>query len=572
MHRTLRFAAVLLALAWGALPARAQIVRGQVLEGGSNSPVEGAMVVLLEPAGHVVRRVLTDRSGGFIIRSDRPGQFMIRVDRIGYESLTTEPFDVTAEGVFRRVVVPIQPVQLEGLQVGGSRRCALRNEQGEATARVWEEARKALEAAAWTLSSGTYRYTLLDYERELGPDLRTLKERRTFQRGTGQAPYVSFPAAELVEEGFVVENRDRSFTYRAPDAASFLSDEFLDTHCMSIESVTDGLIGLEFQPVRGRRIADIRGTLWIDAGTATLRKLDFSYVNLPPGPDQGGSGGEVVFGRLPNGTWIVREWSIRMPRVTVNPDRTRVNVTGHLVQGGVVWRVIDQEGRTVVEAETASVSGTVVDSLDAGPVAGARVRSADGAGEAETAGAGTFFLPGLPEGLATLEVSHPYLDSLRLGPVVARAEATAGEVASLRVRLPGVAEILAEACSDAPRAEGESAPVLGLVTRGGQPAEGERVRVRWMGTNMSDFHLAARAAPPLPDAPVSQWREDPQDGRWIETNLDQRGIFLVCGVPTRTQLRVEAGSGAEVDVATITVLPGTRVLVVPMSLRAVGNP
>jgi hypothetical protein len=572
MHRPLLCAAAALALALGAVPARAQIVRGQVLEEGSNAPVEGAMVVLLELDGHVVRRVLTDRSGGFIVRSDSPGAYMIRVDRIGYESLTTESFDLTPEGTFRRVVVPIQPVQLEGLEVGGSRRCALRGEQGEATARVWEEARKALEAAAWTLSSGTYRYTLVSIERELGPDRRTLKERRQFQRGTGQAPYVSFPATQLVEEGFVVENRDRTFTYRAPDAASFLSDEFLDTHCMSIESVRDGLIGLEFQPVRGRRVADIRGTLWIDAGTATLRKLDFDYVNLPAGVDQGGAGGEVVFGRLPNGTWIVREWSIRMPRVTVNPDRTRVSVTGHLVQGGVVWRVVDWEGKTVLESETASLSGMVVDSLEAGPVEGARVRSADGAAETLTAGAGSFFLPGLPEGMATLEVSHPYLDSLRLGPVVAQAGVTAGNVAEVRVRLPGVAELLAEACADAPRTEVEAAPVLGLVTQGGQSAEGARVRVRWLGLNTADFRISARAAPPLPDAPGPQWREDPEDVRWIETRMDHRGVFLVCGVPVRTQLRVEVAAGGDAGAVTVTVPPGARAVVVPLTLGGTGAP
>ncbi len=31
-----------------------------------------------------------------------------------------------------------------------------------------------------TLASGMYRYTVLGYERELGPDLRTLRGRRQF--------------------------------------------------------------------------------------------------------------------------------------------------------------------------------------------------------------------------------------------------------------------------------------------------------------------------------------------------------------------------------------------------------
>lgn len=572
MRTTLQAVVALVALALGAAPARAQVVRGQVLEEGSNAPVEGAMVVLLEPSGHVVRRVLTDRSGGFIVRSDRPGSYLMRVDRIGYESLTTESFDVTAEGTFRRIVVPIQPVQLEGLEVGGSRRCAVRGEQGAATARVWEEARKALEAAAWTLSSGTYRYTLLDFHRELGTDMRTIRERRSFQRGTGQAPYVSYPAAQLVEEGFVVQNRDRSFTYRAPDAAAFLSDEFLDSHCMSIESVKDGLIGLEFQPVRGRRVTDIRGTLWLEVGTANLRKLEFYYVNLPAGPDYAGAGGEVVFARLPNGTWIVREWSIRMPLVTVNPDRTRVSVRGHIVQGGVVWRVTDREGEIVLDSETASVSGTVVDSLDVAPVEGASVRTADGLGDAVTAGAGTFFIPGLPAGLTSLEVSHPYLDSLRLGPVTSEAELTAGEVGSVRVRLPGVEEILADACSGAPRPEQETAPVLGLVTRAGRPAEGALVRVQWLGADFQNFEMWARAAPPLADAPTPEWQESEQGGRWIETRLDHRGIFLICGVPKSIPLRVEASLEGDADAATVTVPPTARVHVVPLVMGGTGAP
>jgi hypothetical protein len=93
-----------------------------------------------------------------------------------------------------------------------------------------------------------------------------------------------------------------------------------------------------------------------------------------------------------------------------------------------------------------------------------------------------------------------------------------------------------------------------------------------MGANMEDFQLAARAAPPLPDGPASQWSEDPEDGRWLETRLDHRGVFLVCGVPTRTQLRVEAGSAAAAAATTVTVLPGTRVLVVPLSLGGAGAP
>ena len=566
---------VLAALALSAAPARCQIIRGQVTEQGTSAPVEGAMLVLLDPTGHLVTRVLTDASGGFIFRVTRTGAYVIRVDRIGYESVTTERFDVSPEGTFQRITVPIQPVQLQGIEVGGARRCELRGEQGAATARVWEEARKALEAAAWTLSSGTYRYTLLGFEREMGSDMRTVRESRRFERGTGQAPYVSFPATELVGRGFVLENPDRSVTYRAPDAQAFLSDEFLDTHCMNLESTRDGRIGLAFQPIRGRRTSDIRGTLWIAAATATLEKLEFSYINLPGELYGTGAGGEVLFGRLPNGTWIVREWSIRMPRVTANPDRSRIVVTGYVAQGGVVWRVTDRDGRTVLESETAAVSGTVTDSTGTVPVAGVRVRVGEGEGEGETVTAadGSFHLSGLPPGLATLEVGHPSLDSLGLGPVRALVEALAGEVTNRSVRLPGVGDIIAEACAEAPPSDRQTAVVLGRVRRGAGPAEGERVRVRWIGAlGQQAFSFAVRAAPIVEGSAGPRWREDPQDQRWLETELDERGIFLICAVPAGSQVRIEAGEGMAVQAVTVPIEPGKSVVFVPLTLPELRQP
>ena len=138
---------------------------------------------------------------------------------------------------------------------------------------MWEEARKALEAAAWTLSSGTYHYTLLQFVRKLDSDgRRVVSERREFVRSTAQAPYVSAPAEELVRDGFIRENPDGTTTYFAPDAEAFLSDAFLETHCMRVGDVRDGMVGLAFEPVHGRRETEIRGTLWIEAETSERKR------------------------------------------------------------------------------------------------------------------------------------------------------------------------------------------------------------------------------------------------------------------------------------------------------------
>ena len=67
----------------------------------------------------------------------------------------------------------------------------------------------------------------------------------------------------------------------APDAGVLLSDSFLDTHCLRIRAGGSELVGLDFEPVPNRDVADIAGTLWLDPATAELQRVDFRYVNLP---------------------------------------------------------------------------------------------------------------------------------------------------------------------------------------------------------------------------------------------------------------------------------------------------
>ena len=287
--------------------AAAQTVRGVVAEDGTGTRLAGAMVVLFDFDGEAVDRVLSDAGGGFTMRADHPGRYHVRVDRIGYASLTTDPFDVPVRGTFRRIAVPIRPIRIRGLDVSGSRRCEVRPEEGRVTARVWEEARKALEAAAWTQSTGIYRYTLRHFVRDLDrSEERILDENRAFKRGSTNAPFVSVPVEGLIADGFVQEDVESGTIYHAPDAEAFLSDAFIDTHCMGVRRGEAGSIGLVFEPVESRTLPDIEGVLWLDEETAELDRLEFSYVNVSSNKEIGEPGGFVNFTRLPNGTWIVR--------------------------------------------------------------------------------------------------------------------------------------------------------------------------------------------------------------------------------------------------------------------------
>jgi hypothetical protein len=330
-------------------PVVAQTIRGVVVEVGAGTPVGGAMVVLVDSGGVVERRVLTDGLGRYVLEPEALGVHSIRVDRIGYESVSTGSFTVGQEGVTKNIDVAVQAIELPGLDVYGSRRCQVRPAEGQATAELWEEARKALQATAWTLDQGVYTYTLLNYTRALDRrGVRVLDERREFIHGRSHVPYESLPAEQLVEGGFVQTSEDGSTSYFAPDAAVLLSDPFLDTHCMRLKDDPDALVGLELEPIPGRRLPDIEGTLWVDRTTGYLERLDFRYVNLPAGT--GELGGEVVFGGLPNGTWVVREWRIRMPRIGVRITTGRVERVGYRDEGGIVWQIIDRDGTTLLEA------------------------------------------------------------------------------------------------------------------------------------------------------------------------------------------------------------------------------
>jgi carboxypeptidase family protein len=534
------FCCVLALLGLGITSAESQLVRGAVAEDESGAPLVGAMVILFETDGQAVDRFLTDAVGTFVISAKHPGRYYLRIDRIGYASLTTEPFDVPVDGTFQRIAMPIEPIRLRGLDVSGTRRCEVRPEEGQITARVWEEARKALAAAAWTQATGVYRYTLLHYVRDLDRDAeKILDESRTFLKGSTDAPFESAPIEELIQNGFVREVPDSGAVYHAPDAQAFLSDDFLDTHCLGVKRGAEGLLGLTFAPVEDREISDIEGVLWLEEETAQLSRLEFSYVNLRPGRDLGEPGGEVLFTRLPNGTWIVRDWWIRMPLLSMD-IRRGIRRTGYRDEGGVAWRVVDRTGEIVLEAATATISGTVMDSILLGPPPSKVTVFLDGVGDVvETGPDGTFLITGLPEGLYSLQVRHPLLDSLGIAGPSHSVRSVLGEMVHVTLRVTTLADALAAQCGGSPRPL-DTAPFFGrIVTKSGAPIRDAGVSVGWVE--------APQFQPELVSVPVDhlgkskrEWSVSTEEGyTTVKTATDRRGIFVLCDVPYGSRLRLE---------------------------------
>ena len=81
----------------GASPAAAQVVRGAVVDSGSERPVPGVRVSVLDARGVTVGDTVTGTTGAFVFTLPMAGAYRLRARRIGYAARMTEPLVVTAE-------------------------------------------------------------------------------------------------------------------------------------------------------------------------------------------------------------------------------------------------------------------------------------------------------------------------------------------------------------------------------------------------------------------------------------------------------------------------------------------
>ena len=493
------------------------------------------MILLIDLAGERVGGVLSASDGRFRVPVPDPGRYVLRVERIGYASMDTDPLEVPAgKSVEQRIVSRIRPIQLAGLDVRGGRRCEVRPAEGLATATVWEEVRKALAAATWTSDREMYRFEWTRFERKLDQTgRRVLSEQRRYnRRGFGSQPFTAAEPSELATKGFVEILPDGNWQYWVSDAKVLLSDLFLDTHCFKLTSEErDGalLIGLVFEPISGRRLTDISGVLWLEPTTARLRSVDFTYRNLLPGLNEGG--GDLTFLNLPNGTWIVKAWTIRMPTINqIQDSRTgeiRFRVTGYRSEEGSVQRALTNTGNVVVDVGAGSIHGMVTDSLGQ-PVTGLRVWVEGTSMETLTDSVGAFGFPGIGRGTWTLSTTFPALEAI--GSEAVQVDALVGDagVGAARLELPSVTSLVLARCRANPPASDEAVLAGRVLDTHGAPVPGATVIVSWRGVSSS-----------------------------VSVAADSNGIFTFCAAPTGTTGRGRATLGDRVSEAVFFLLrPG----------------
>lgn len=308
-----------------AAPLPAQIVRGRIVDQGTGGALPGAHVILVDTAGHEGASVLTTDDGRFAIRAPQAGTYALRVQRIGYSSTRSDAFSLGAdETIEQQIAAPTASVRLDAITVNEKARCSAMEGEASDAARVWEEVRKALSATTLTRSQQLVAYTLRRFDRDLDASGRNVKTERTWDNDAfGKSAFSAVQPEFLAEHGYSRQEENLTH-YFAPDAGVLLSPGFLQHHCLKLQSGkadSANLVGLAFAPTR-QDVTEVEGALWVDRQSAELRSLEFRYTGLPVKARGPAFGGRVDYQRLPTGAWIVRDWVIRMPVITLAAPMT----------------------------------------------------------------------------------------------------------------------------------------------------------------------------------------------------------------------------------------------------------
>lgn len=350
--------------------AGAQDVRVEVVEASTGKPIVGANVSLLDSAAAVsFVGGFSNQSGRTDLRAPASGPYRVRADKVGFDTWTSVQLHLGDRPVLVRVGMaptrtpaPIMP--------RSETACQQLTGPGTPAGDLWVELKKTLTASAMTEAQGLVPLDVDLYERALDRNLAVISERAEQRTRISRRPAtgISWDQVDSAKHG----EASNSDVYRAPDAATMLSDQFVRSHCYAAirgYGPETGLTGLEFKPARVTTQPELTGVLWLDPKANALRSLSFDYVNLPIPLRIARTTGRVEFQQLAGGQWIVPRWYIRMPRVArVNstdvgsPAVSRDTLVGYQEVGGAARPAGTASVSTGAAAAPSPPSAPAVDS------------------------------------------------------------------------------------------------------------------------------------------------------------------------------------------------------------------
>jgi hypothetical protein len=469
----------------------AQVVRGRITDRTSGSPVPGVLVSLLPDAGAAaVISVLSNARGEYAIRATSPGRYRLDAKRIGVQRFVSEAFEL-GPGESKSVDVMLDAVQrLPEVRVLDSDLCVTNQANRARVASLWDEARTVLLAAQISLRDRLFEGHITRYSRGLQPrTLRVLEESWAERKGMMDRPFVSLGGDSLSQIGYRRTVGEFEYYY-APDAEVLISRSFARDHCYNVvQGSRDrrGLIGIAFEPSPRRTLPDVRGTIWLDDRTFELRFVEFRYTDLEPFEGSDRVGGEVYFGRLSNGAWVVSRWFLRFPQWArpISPVETYSRLPSVMVRQ-TMHRLIEEGGMVFTAGlklylRPASIAGTVTDSSGR-PFAGVTVRLGGTPFSTQTGTSGEFRLDSLPAGRFTILAEHPSYTQAGSYVGEAAVELREGDATPLTIRAGKTSDLFDRLCEGKqPKKDNGALRVLVVDSATSRPLPSLRVWLRWTG-------------------------------------------------------------------------------------------
>ncbi|HEV7596385.1 MAG TPA: hypothetical protein VGO33_15415 [Gemmatimonadaceae bacterium] len=533
----------------------AQEVLVEVVELSSGKPIIGANLSLVDEHGVSLFGNFSDQGGHSALRAPSAGRYVVRADKVGYESWSSVVLYVTGTPIHVRVgMAPLR--NPSAVVVRSETACQLLTPPGTPAGDLWVEIRKALTASALTDAQGLVPLDVDLYERALDRNFAVIAERKEQRSRIARRPAtgISWDQIDSARRGAVTGGE----VYRAPEAATLVSEQFVKSHCYAAirgYGPETGLTGLEFKPAKVGSQPEITGVLWLDPKTNALRSLNFDYVNLPIPLRVARTTGRIEYQQLPSGQWIVPRWYIRMPRVA---QMTAVDsLIGYQEVGGT-----SRPAGTAAPASVASavipaiedapaahpqsfISGVVYDSTTGTPLQGVQVSTGGGRFKTTTTGGGHYDLAVDGPVSDTLVFEHPRLRLYRVATRLQTISLPSGARGQANVLVPSYGTLRKGLCGQNETATESQGIAAGYVRDAtGRPVPNAHVWATWQ----------------------ILWVE--QNGRLVSTNQQRTvetdtgtdGSYLMCGFTRGAQITAKVGIAGRNTVTENVVLPANMVL------------
>jgi len=548
--------------------AAAQDVRIEVVEASNGRPIVGANVSVVDSSGLAIGGGFSDQGGYITLPIPMRGPFRVRADKVSYDTWISVVLRPASKPIHVRV--GMFPTRTPSVIARTETACQQLSGPGTPAGDLWVELRKALTASAMTEAKGLVPLDVDLYERVLDRNLGIVSERTEQRTNVPRRPATGIALDQL--DSARRGEATSAEVYRAPDAATFLSDQFVRSHCFSAirgYGQENGLTGLEFKPARVGGLPELTGVIWLDPKASALRYLNFDYVNLPVPLRIARTTGRVEFQQLPGGQWIVPRWYIRMPRtarvVSTNvgsPTVLRDSLIGYQEVGGaarpagsapavVAGNPAPSPGEpnaAIIPAPVVAQSvltGVVFDSTTGRPLRNVEVSTGVGRFKTRTSDGGRYELV-IDGALADKVIfDHPRLRLLRIPERVQTVSVPPGSRGQAVVIIPSFGTLRSRLCGQNETGTEAQGMAVGYVRdAAGNPVRNAHVWATWQ----------------------ILWIE--QNGRIISTNQQRTvetdtgpdGSYLMCGFTRGAQVTAKVGIAGKNTVQEKLVIPANMVL------------